>query len=654
MRVRRAVAAFAAFAAAVGAASAFDPLGFSPQPPRNPAEEEAAAPAVVLLHEETWRIEGRARNGEAENVLTVRKRVLINDDDGRAWANQSIVSYEEPSGREWRLTGFAARTALPDGRKVELTAEMRHEAVDAQGETKRRELKFTFPAVAPGAVLEWEYELRRGRVAPWPLWDVQESIPVREATFVARRPAKSGRDVAAHSCAAIAPWCAVETAPLDGDDVVDRVVCRDVPAYAREPLSPPEADTRLRMFIAPRGAFDDAEGAVRDRRLAAFEAKRKTARELAAREFAAGSPRERFERIGAWIAREIALVPDAGADAADGGPNKTADALLESRAGTAEEAAMLAVVLAEEAGVDASLLLAHDVSRQSCRLPTPERSEEARPIAEAVDGRTPIPFDPSCRHCRPGIVSAAFCGGSDNALRVSRATARLHAATVFDAAWIGVPCAAAETNVLTRRERIELAANGSARVAGEAVWAGQLEQERRDAWSGATPERRATEFLDGEPGSLAEARVETGDPDDLSRSFAANYSFAQADAALAAGGTLVVRPRDVVSKRLGLPVAERRRLPLWWPRPFTIEFEQTFVAPEGYAARTPPPPARLLGAGLSFEASWRAGAAPNELVYRARFAVAKQKIVPQRYASARAFALALKRALAAEATFERR
>ncbi|MCE5246842.1 hypothetical protein LLG88_07985, partial [bacterium] len=178
------------------------------------------------------------------------------------------------------------------------------------------------------------------------------------------------------------------------------------------------------------------------------------------------------------------------------------------------------------------------------------------------------------------------------------------------------------------------------------------EQELRDEWADLKPERRAEEFLGDEPGSPAEAKVETGDVDDLSVPYGVKYSFAQADAALASDGKLVVRPRDVIGKRLGLPLDEERRAPLWWPRQFSIAVEETFVAPEGYKAGSLPEAKKLSGPGLSFEGTWRAGAKPNELVYAAKVAVEKTKIPVKDYPAARAFALELRKALAAEATFE--
>ena len=627
-----------------------------PAPPPDISEEASAAPAVVLLNEQVWNVMAKHAvvfGRDIENTLAVRKRVRINNEAGAAQANQTIVSFEEPRNVEWRLTRFAARTVLPDGSKVEVTEEMRHDNVHSVGDVKVHELQFTFPAVRPGAVLEWEYELHRGILGQWPLWDVQESIPVLEARFEARRSAAAQFGAAAHSCSGLAPYCDVESLPPEGDDDIVRVTCRNVPAYAREPLSPPEADARLRMFVAPYDAFrrhatsesDEVNG-----RYFYFQAKRGKTKTLAKELFAKGTVDERLAKIGAWVRANIVVADDFSRYGREGGPNSSVDELLEKKIGTSVEAAMLVHVLAQEAGLRAFLLWGRDVSAQACYLPTPERSLDERIFVEVVDGRRTLHVDPACRRCRPGFAEARFCGAPDSGFRIL-GDDKLHTES-YGGAIANFPCAPADRNVLSRRERIELAADGKGKVAGEATWGGQPEQELRDAWADAKAERRAEEFLKDEPGALSEAKVETGDVNDLSVPYAVKYAFAQGDAALASGGKLVVRPRDVVAKRLGLPIDEERRFPLWWPRPFSVVVEETFVAPEGFKAGALPEAKKLSGPGLTFEGAWRVGSKPNELVYAAKVAVEKTKIPLKDYPAARAFALELRKALAAEATFE--
>ncbi|MEN6526015.1 MAG: DUF3857 domain-containing protein [Candidatus Polarisedimenticolia bacterium] len=622
----------------------------APAAPPDISAEIAAAPAYVELKELSWHFE------VYETVLNVKKRVRINTAEGTAAANQKVFSFEGDDKYLLRLTAFAARTIKPDGTVVEVGPEMKHDAASGTGKIKRHVLSFTFPEAGPGATLEWEYELRRENPLPWPWWEIQESMPVKEARFTAFAKRVSGQhpDVLGYARSVVAPWCGADgDTGSEGEFDVVRFKCTQVPAYRREPLSPPENDVRLRMMFTSTypdtidwGAWGMWSDELRDR-FDRFQKSRKYAKTLAKAEFGSGSTQERAEKIGWWVKKNIQLIEGDGN--LFGGPNESVDKLLETRRGTPDEAVMLARVLAYEAGLTSYVVAVSDGTQQTFRLDLPDLEQGLHFVAEIVDKTGRWYIDPSCARCRPTIMPWWYVGGRNSGLRRQD---DLRSSGGGGNISEDVPQIPASVNVLSRRERIELAADGKAKVAGEATWGGQPEQELRDEWADLKPERRAEEFLGDEPGSPAEAKVETGDVDDLSVPYGVKYSFAQADAALASDGKLVVRPRDVIGKRLGLPLDEERRAPLWWPRQFSIAVEETFVAPEGFKAAAPPEATKLAGPGLSFEGAWRAGSKPNELVYSAKVTVEKTKIALKDYPAARTFALQLRKALAAEATFE--
>ncbi|MEN6633861.1 MAG: DUF3857 domain-containing protein, partial [Candidatus Polarisedimenticolia bacterium] len=552
-------------------------------PPASPPDisaEIAAAPAYVELKEESWRFE------VFETVSTVKKRVRVNTAEGASAANQQVVSYEGDDKFRFHLTAFAARTIKPDGAVVEVGPGMEHDAVDEFDKVKRHVLSFTFPDVGPGATLEWEYERRRQNLLPWPWWEIQESMPVKEARFTAYAKRIHGRhpEVAGLSRTVVAPWCRAEDENgSEGEFDVFHFRCAQVPAYRREPLSPPENDARLRMMFVPRfdgvswvgwGAWDES---VSDR-LRIFQKSRKAARALAKAEFSSGSTQERLDKIGWWVKKNIRMIEGEGLFA---GPNESVDKLLETRRGTPDEAMLLTRILAYEAGLKSYAVAVSDGTRQTFRIDIPDLTQGLHYVVEVVDKTGRWYLDPSCARCRPTIMPWWYVGGRNAGLRWYD---NLRWEYGYSSLSVDVPQIPASVNVLSRRERIELAADGKGKVAGEATWGGQPEQELRDAWAEAKPDRRADEFLKDEPGALSEAKVETGDVDDLSVPYLVKYAFAQGDAALAAGGKLVVRPRDVIAKRLGLPIDEERRFPLWWPRPFSVVVEETFVAPEGFKA----------------------------------------------------------------------
>ena len=658
MKLRVLLLAVASFAAVSSFALADDP---PPSPaavpssvPADISAEIAAAPAYVELKEESWQYE------VFETVRTFKKRIKINTAEGRSVADQRIVYYEGGGIWDFRLTAFAARTIKPDGTVVEVGPEMKHDGVSTSGKVKRHELSFTFPAVEPGATLEWEYELRREAELPWPWWEIQESIPVKEARFTAyvKRIHCQHPVVKGYSRASVAPWCAVQgQTGSEGEFDVVRYTCTQVPAYRPESLPPPENDVRLRMMFTTKypDVIDEGEaGVIEDKtwaRFVGFQRSRKEARALARAEFSTGSAQEKVEKIGWWVKKNIQIVDDPRHPGLFQGSNSDVGDLLQSRRGTADEAMLLIRVLAQEAGLKSYSTMVADGTRETFRYDLPDWDQGSRFLVEVVGDKSSWFLDPACRHCRPLTIEAKYSGGKlaglrhDDNRKIQEGTLEIP---------VDVPQTPASVNVLSRRERIELTADGKAKVAGEATWGGQPEQELRDAWANLKPDRRREQFLGSEPGALADAKVETGDVDDLSVPYAVKYSFAQGDAAVAAGGTLIARPRDVVAKRLGLPLDEERKQALWWPSPFSIAVEETFVAPEGFKAGSQPEATKLAGPGLTFEGTWRAGAKPNELVYSAKVSVEKTRIPVKDYPAARAFALELRKALAAEATFEGR
>jgi len=640
-------------AASLAAVSSFAFADAPPAAPPDISAEIAAAPAYVELKEGSWRFE------RYESAVTVKKRVKINTAEGAAVANQRIVSYQGDDEYFWHLVSFSARTIKPDGTVVEVGPDLRHDATEpVKKDVARHVLTWTFPAVEAGATLEWEYEMRRGYALPWPWWEIQESLPVKEARFTVygKRISCQHPDVQGYSRSAVAPWCSPEgDVGSEGEFDVFRFRCTQVPAFRREPLSPPDHDLRLRMLFT--GTFKDVipdhewgrwTDQVRSR-LAAFPFWRRNARALAKAEFSSGTTQERVEKIGWWIKKNIQIVDGpAGGEYLDK-LNGNADEMLETRRGTATEALMLTRILALEAGLKSYFVMVADGTDETFRPDLPDFTQGRHYVVEVIDNGARWYLDPSCRRCRPAILEWRYAGGRNAGMRHQDDLKVLEGTREVP---VDVPPSPANVNVLSRRERIELAADGKGKVAGEATWGGQPEQELRDAWADAKAERRAEEFLKDEPGALSEAKVETGDVNDLSVPYAVKYAFAQGDAALASGGKLVVRPRDVVAKRLGLPIDEERRFPLWWPRPFSVVVEETFVAPEGFKAGALPEAKKLSGPGLTFEGAWRVGSKPNELVYAAKVAVEKTKIPLKDYPAARAFALELRKALAAEATFE--
>ncbi len=137
---------------------------FAPHFPEWPNAE-----AVVLFHQGIARVDSKDR-------LKFRhhKRVKIFKASG---ADRGIVRIPYHEGDE--IKDFRAHTIVPPGNIVEVKGDHRRE----EKHGKLRTLVVEFPSVQPGAVIEYEYELRRNDIHSIPAWVFRERDPVKVSRF---------------------------------------------------------------------------------------------------------------------------------------------------------------------------------------------------------------------------------------------------------------------------------------------------------------------------------------------------------------------------------------------------------------------------------------------------------------------------------------
>ncbi len=627
----------------------------TPSPPDISAQA-ASAPAVVLEHSETWTPD------PFHSTRTIKKRVRINSAAGEKYANQTIwYGGERGDTHRMKLLSFSGRTIGPDGVAVEIPADLRQDVVTAQqGKHEQRELKFTFPAVQPGAVLEWEYTLDREEQLPWPWWEVQEDIPVLESRFVARTKSVLGdpHEVRGYARSRIDPYCAPREAREEAGFHVSEFVCRNVPAFRAESLSPPENDVRLRLMFTwtstdklwggnAWGSFEPEFWARVSRMLDGRSQVRRLAKETLGR---GGSAGERVERLALFLRRNV-TVDESGWTGFEGheGQAASVDEVLERRRGLPGEVALLAFAMAQELGLRPYLIQAVDRSESTFRGDLPDYSAASEWMIQIADKSGTWTINPGCRRCDTAVPEWRFTGGKYSGFMHQQPQKVYEGWQTLPA---DIPEISPDRNSEVRTERVVVQVSGAAAVSGRVVWDGQPEQERRDAWAPLSAAARQERFLETEPGVLAKPTVTITDPDGLDAPLTADYAYDLEALAEKAEGKLVLRPRDVVVSRLSPPIEEDRRLPLWWRRPFSVRAEITFVAPAGFSVRRLPSDVAEQAPGMRFEAKWSPGAGPNEIRWTARGALERTKLPVSDYAAVRTFALAIKRAMQQQLVLE--
>ncbi|HUM01045.1 MAG TPA: DUF3857 domain-containing protein, partial [Thermoanaerobaculia bacterium] len=168
------------------------------------------------------------------------------------------------------ITSLSARTILPSGKTVDVRKSDIH---TVEGERPRgvivsdeKTVRFTFPAVEPGAVLEYSYRKSRPGLYGTDVWELQQEIPVLRTGYtlivpvLLQRPGNAAwvsrgwQYKAYNTSAPVKPeMFRLPKVRLDsfGDRVGYRWSAENVPAFVPEPSMAPEWYYRAYVRFAP-------------------------------------------------------------------------------------------------------------------------------------------------------------------------------------------------------------------------------------------------------------------------------------------------------------------------------------------------------------------------------------------------------------------
>ena len=592
------------------------------------------APAVVLDERITATLK------EERRTLRTERKVLLLDRRGFDQADQSILYDSERS----ILRNFAARTRKADGEIVEIPAELRRDSVLFRNEKREWHiLQFTFPAIEPGSTLEWEYELGEKTADRLDWWETQRDIPVLRASYTVQYllPESPTHGVKFFSRVPWTPWCRPSDAP-NAKMMVHEMVCERVPAFEREEFSPPEGDTRLRLLVgldvAPnlKRPLSDrlwiSEGRWWKQKIDAFLLQRAAVQDRARKiVYGATTLRERIDRVMRWTQENIHVRDDPFTRGLEGlaGQARSADEVLERGGGAAEEVTLLTMALLQEAGVSARAILTNDQSRQRADFAIPDAAQVDHVMLQVAWDQGASGFiDPTCRYCQPGIPDWRFCTGDSSVLLVGDFALPVLLGTIPL-----VPGGSIER----WKQTVEVHPDGSAEVDGLVAWTGHDDVALREHWEGMTIEGRREEFTQRLGGSVEPLSIEPSAPADRAVFLHVKYRYRRSDAAVAVASSLLLRPIDVFTSELDLPLQEERRQPVRRDYARTIAAETVFHLPDGFAPPSLPRGDSVHGPGFRFESEWSEGTSDREIVWRGRLLKDSAPIPAADYGQALAF-----------------
>lgn len=584
------------------------------------------AAAVVCYSRIEWTVDPRK---DGVSAISLAEAIEVRRAAGFDQADQIFFYVKNRTS----LKSFAAATVQPDGTRTPVPPDLFKDRVAAKvGDVEVHSVQFSFPQVRDGAVLEWSYllegDLARSflpldRSRGW--WEVQRPIPVLEEELRVRVRAPEDVDftIEALGRADTSGFCTFEPTTRDKKFWVRTLRCRSVPAFEREPLSPPELDQRLRELV---GWFWRA-----DARAAANEVYWEYVTEFTRTRT---KVREKARALAGEETSDATLVDRALAEVAKlklsderGEPPKNVDEVLQRGAGAGEEITLVALALLEEMGLDVAPVLAVDRTVQSFVPSLPDASQFDHLLLRVRTGDRENYIDPSCQYCQPGMPDWRFLGEGAGGIV-------LGAGHYKDVRIADFP---AEVNAVKWRQRTALAPDGSGAVTGVVAWQGEEEVAQRRSWQDLSVDGRIESFLHRAPGVIEDPQITVSDVNDLQKSLTVEFRLRRLDAAVVAGARLLVTPPDTFSNRLWIPVQEERRQRLWWPYRRAAQIEAVFVAPPGCRAGPLPPAVTVQGPGMRFQGLWKPGETDTEVVFKGTLIIERSSLPPLSYTDALEF-----------------
>ncbi len=587
---------------------------------------EPNAPAVVLFKRAEMQMAGYGLIGSLASHLRVQERVKILTAAGQG-NGELVIAH----GAGVRLRDLAARTVLPDGRIVPVSAEARFERRSSRAH-ETFVTTIAFPEVQPGAILDYQYDLAFSSSGVLDPWFFSDERPVLHAEITYKTSKGLGYRVWTRSADGIEIH--QEKKEVSGGYEL-RAWADRLPAVAAAPQSPPFAElaTQIVLLPAARVGFDGGYKLMSDwsntTRLIQQGYNQVRARDAgvakAARQIAAeGSLRHKAELLYRFVRDEVRTEPGSGVLLDDGAA--TLHQILAGRRGTGVEKTLLLQAMLRAAGIGAELIWAADRDRGSIdvKLPSPGWFDRTLVMIEPDFER--IFLDPDA----PGLGFGQLPAQQDGAPAVSVETARL----------FHLPALPYEQNL--RRAEVELALDAAGKLAGAGTLRlSGLRALEKLGWKAdpaatahAWEEWLAERYRDFR---IADVRVAEAPAE---RTVTVTWAMAQREDELLADES-TLRPSAPLGplRQPFVEEAAERKVDVVLDTPGRDEVELRLRWPAGWRLERAPaarPASALDAAGGSLAVEIVAKAEERTLVYHRRFDLSRRRLSPgQEYAALR-------------------
>jgi hypothetical protein len=586
---------------------------------------EPNAPAVVLFKRGEMQMAGYGLLGSVASHLRVQERVKILTAAGRG-NGELVIAH----GAGFRLRELAARTVLPDGRIVPVSADARFERRSSRAH-ETFVTTVAFPEVQPGAILDYQYDLAFSAAGVLDSWFFSDERPVLQAEITYKTSKGIGYRVWTRSADGIEIH--QEKKEVSGGYEL-RAWAEGLPAVAAAPQGPPFAELATQIVLLPAAhiGFDEGYKLMSDwsntTRFIQQSYNQVRARDggvaKAARQIAgAGSLRQKAERLYGFVRDEVRTEPGSGVLLDDGAA--TLHQILAGRRGSGVGKTLLLQAMLRAEGIGAELIWAADRDRGSIdvKLPSPGWFDRTLVMIEPDFER--LFLDPNL----PALGFGQLPAQQDGAPAVSVETARL----------FHLPALPYAENL--RRAEIDLALDAAGKLAGTGTL--RLSGLRAVEKLGWKPDQAATaqaweEWLAERYRDFKVAEVRVAEAP-AERTVTVTWAMAQRQDELP-GDESTLQPSAPLGPLRQPFVEEERKVDVVFDTPGRDEVELRLRWPAGWRLERAPaarPEAPLDAAGGSLAVEVAARPEERTLVYHRRFDLSRRRLLPgKEYAALRA------------------
>jgi len=577
---------------------------------------------VVLFKKGELLMAGYGRlAGSLSSHLRVEERVKILTGAGKGNGEIAIAH-----SAYLRLQNFSGRTVLPDGRIVPVPA-------DAQFQRRTSKSRKTFvttvafPAVQPGAILDYQYEVTFGSPFLLEPWYFSEEVPVLRSEVAYRTPGnwtyqiwnRSPLGVTIHQ---------EKRKTSEGYEV--HAWAENLPAVPDDPYGPPYADLASQMLLLPgrSSGIAGTEGWMYSWRstsrlvsqlylpvIRLDDGLTRTVRKVAG----AGDLRRKAEALYNFVRDEIRTEPGDGVLVDIG--QTTLKKVLAERRGTAIEKALLLQNMLREAGIGSLMIWAVDPGRVTLddTLPSPGWFDTALVMIELDFERTFL--DPAAQGLAFGQIRPQYEGT---------------AARVFETSE-GIVLPETPFGENLRRAEVDLALDAQGRLAGTGTL--RLAGLRAAEWlhGKSDPAKTAKDWTDWLAERWREYRISNVQVAEVpeERKVTVTWAMAQREEE-ALGDEATATPGAPLGPADQPFVEAERKTDVIFDYPFRDEVELHLRWPEGWKLERSPAAVSLEKPCGTLSETLEPDPGGHALVVRRRLDVTRRRIAPADYEALRA------------------